>query len=387
MVGAVALAALTAVAACGDESKRSPETGGKSEMPAAVTGVRVAPAAAEQLDLTRELAGNVQSAAVSQVSARIMAQVLSVAVSEGDRVAKGSVLVRLDDRDLQARVRQAESAVRQAESAVRQAEAARTQASAQLELAAATHARYRALLEGKAVTRQEYEHVSAQETMARAGMAQAESAVAQAESAVAQAESGVEEAKTWLAFAVITSPVTGRVTAKRIDPGSMAAPGQPLLTIEEEGRYRLELPVDGSLSGAIAKGTPLGVAVDAAGYEGTVPVTEVAPAADPVSRTFIVRADLPAGARLGSGQYARVRVALGKRTAVIVPESALVRRGQLDGVFVESGGRLAFRIVQAGPAVGGGRREILSGLGAGELIVVEGADRAVDGARRAGGTD
>jgi hypothetical protein len=116
-------------------------------------------------------------------------------------------------------------------------------------------------------------------------------------------------------------------------------------------------------------------------------VTEVVPAADPVSRTFIVRADLPAGARLGSGQYARVRVALGKRTAVIVPESALVRRGQLDGVFVESGGRLAFRIVQAGPAVGTGRREILSGLGAGELIVVEGADRAVDGARRAGGTD
>ena len=386
-VGPLALAALAAVAACGDEAKRGPDTMGRSETPAAAASVRVAPAAAEQLDLTRELAGNIQSAAVSQVSSRIMAQVLSVAVSEGDRVAKGSVLVRLDDRDLQARVRQAESAVLQAESAVLQAEAARTQASAQLELAAATHARYRALLEGKAVTRQEYEHVSAQETMARAGVAQAESAVAQAKSAVAQAASGVEEARTWLAFAVIASPVTGRVTVKRIDPGSMAAPGQPLLTIEEEGRYRLELPVDGSLSGAIAQGTPLAVAVEAAGFEGTVPVTEVVPAADPVSRTFIVRADLPPGARLGSGQYARVRIALGKRTAVVVPESALVRRGQLDGVFVESEGKLAFRIVQAGPAAGAGRREILSGLAAGEAIVVEGVERAIDGARRAGGGD
>jgi multidrug efflux pump subunit AcrA (membrane-fusion protein) len=80
-----------------------------------------------------------------------------------------------------------------------------------------------------------------------------------------------------------------------------------------------------------------------------------------------------------------VRVGLGKRAAVVVPESALVRRGQLDGVFVEAEGKLAFRIVQAGPAAGAGRREILSGLVAGERVVVEGTDRASDGARVAEG--
>jgi RND family efflux transporter MFP subunit len=372
MAAAIGAICLVALAGCGG-GKPEQGPGGKSEAPVVVSGVRVAPVAAEQLGLVRELAGTVQSAAVSQVSSRIMAQVLSVSADEGDRVAKGRVLVTLDDRELQAKVRQAESALRQAE-------AARSQASTQLELAAATHARYRALLEGRAISRQEYENVAGQEAMARAGLAQAEGAVG-------QAASGVEEAKTWLAFAVIPSPVSGRVTSRRIDPGSTAAPGQPLLVVEQEGRYRLELPVDGSLAGVIGTGTPLAVTVDAAGYGGTVPVTEVVPAADPASRTFIVRADLPADARFGSGQYARVGVALGKRPAIVVPEGALVRRGQLDGVFVESAGTLAFRIVQAGRAAAPGRREILSGLADGERVVVDGVERAVDGARVAGGAE
>jgi len=330
----VCAACLVGLTGCGGEKKQETEKPGTT--PTVITGVRLAPVAAEELDLVRDLAGSVQSAAVSQVSSRIMAQVLSVSVNEGDRVARGQVLLTLDDRELQAKVRQAESALRQAE-------AARNQASAQLELASATHGRYRALLEGRAISRQEYEHVAAQETVASA-------AVAQAEGAVSQATSAVEEARTWLAFTVIAAPVSGRVTAKRIDPGSMAAPGQSLLAMEQEGRYRLDLPVDGTLSATIVKGTPLTVAVEAAGYEGTVPVTEVVSAADPVSRTFTVRADLPSNPRFGSGQYARVRVALGKRTAIAVPEGALVKRGQLDGVFVAGDGRLAFRLVQAGMA-------------------------------------
>ncbi|HEY5998207.1 MAG TPA: efflux RND transporter periplasmic adaptor subunit [bacterium] len=377
---AVGAACVVLLAGCGgkrDEGAKAPQA------PVKVAGLRTAPVAAEELDVVRELAGSVQSSAVSQVAARVMAQVVSVSVDEGDRVSRGQTLVVLDDRELQAKVQQAESARRQAEAGRQQAEAARAQAQAQLGLAAATHARYQALLQSRAVSRQEYEQVAAQESVARAAVAQAEAAIAQAEGAVAQAASAGEEARTWLAFTVITAPVSGRVTAKRIDPGSMAAPGQPLLAIEAEGRYRLELPVDGSLSGTIGKGTPLAVGVDAAGYAGTVPVTEVVPAADPVSRTFLVRASLPADPRFGSGQYARVRVALGTRTAIVVPESAVVHRGQLDGVYVAGNGSLGFRIVQSGPAAGAGRREILSGLAAGERIVVEGAERAADGVQLA----
>jgi RND family efflux transporter MFP subunit len=290
-------------------------------------------------------------------------------------------------------MRQAEAGLQQAAAGRRQAEAGLHQAESQRELATATHERYKALLEGRAVSRQEYEQVAAQERTAQGAVAQAEGAVAQAggavaqaESAVAQAASAVEEARTWLAFAEVHAPVAGRVIARKIDAGSMATPGAPLFVIEQEGNLRLELPVDSALSGSVARGTPLSVSVEAAGFTGTVAVTDVVAAGDPVSRTFLVKADLPLSPGLRSGQYARVTLELGTRNTVTVPEGALVRRGQLDGVFVvEVGDRLAYRIVQAGRETAPGRREILSGLSAGERIAVGGVERARDGARVSSG--
>jgi HlyD family secretion protein len=364
-----------------------------------LAGVTTAVVSIEAAPTVRELAGSVQAAVVSQVSARVMAQAVSVPVSEGDRVEKGELLVRLDDRELRAKLLQAEAGLRLAEAGLqqavagrRQAEAGLHQAEAQRDLASATHERYRALLEGRAVSRQEYEQVAAQERMAHGAVAQAEGAVAQAggsvaqaESAMAQAASAVEEARTWLAFTEVRAPGAGRVIARRIDAGSMANPGAPLFVIEQEGRLRLELPVDGALSASVAKGTLLAVNVEAAGFTGSVPVTDVVSAADPVSRTFLVKADLPAHPGLRSGQFARVTIGLGSRQAVTIPEAALVRRGQLDGVFVlETGDRLAYRIVQAGRETSPGRREILSGLSAGERIAVGGVERATDGARVTG---
>jgi RND family efflux transporter MFP subunit len=364
-------AAIVALAAgCGE--KKTEHVGGVARTePAAVTGVQVAAVVPEQVPLVRELAGSVRAASVSQVSARIMAQALSVPVAEGDAVSQGQLLATLDVRELQAKARQAEGGQRQAEAGLKQAQAQR-------DLAAATHARFRALLAGKAVSRQEYEQVAAQEAVAQA-------VVAQAESAVAQAESAVEEARTWLGFAELRAPAAGRVVTRRIDPGSMASPGAPLFTIEQEGRLRVELPADVALSGAVGKGTRLNVSVDAAGFAGEVAVTEVVAAADPVTRTFLVKADLPAHPGLRSGQFARVTLAVGTRAAVTVPEAALVRRGQLDGVFVlEAGERLSYRIVQLGRESAPGRREVLAGLAAGEQIVVGGIERARDGARVAG---
>jgi multidrug efflux pump subunit AcrA (membrane-fusion protein) len=392
------VAVLTMLVGCGSRkdahapAKQAAET-------AVVSGVQLAAVATEEVPLVRELAGSVQAAIVSQVSARIMAQALAVLAAEGDVVKKGQVLARLDDRDLRAKLQQAEAGKRQAEAGLqqavagrRQAQSGRQQAEAHLELAKATLERFAALLAGHAVSKQEYEQVVAQERVARGAVAQAEGAVAQAEgavvqaeSAVAQAASAVEEARTWLAFAEVTAPATGRVIARRIEAGSMAAPGAPLFVIEQEGRLRLELAIDSSLSGSVAPGTPLTVEVAAAGFAGTVPVTDVVAANDPVSRTFLVKADLPASPGLHSGQYARVTLPLGTRPAVVVPESALVRRGQLDGVFViEAGDRLGYRIVQTGREAAPGRREVLAGLSSGERIVVGGVERASDGARVAG---
>lgn len=396
MAGVVVLALL---AGCGDKKSEHAATSREAEPPA-VSGVVVAAVATESVPLVRELAGSVEAAVVSQVSARIMGQALAVLAAEGDTVKKGQLLARLDDRELRAKVLQSEAGARQAQAGLQQAQAGRRQAEsglhqaeAQRELATATHERFTALLAGRAVTRQEYEQVAAQERVARGAAAQAEGAVAQAdgavaqaESAVAQAASAVDEARTWLAFAEVHAPAAGRVIARRIEAGSMATPGAPLFVIEQEGKLRVALPIDSALSGSVAPGTPLAIDVAAAGFTGTVPVADVVAANDPVSRTFLVKADLPAHPGLRSGQYARVTLALGTRDAVTVPETAIVRRGQLDGVFVVDGGeRLAYRIVQAGRETAPGRREILAGLSPGERIVVGGAERARDGARVASG--
>jgi len=390
-----AAAVVVALSGCGGKKPDHVPTS-REAAPVLVSGMQFAAVATEAVPVVRELAGSVQAASVSQVSARIMAQAITVLAAEGDVVKKGQPLLTLDDRELRAKVLQAEAGKRQAEAGLqqaaagrRQAEAGLLQAEAQRDLAVATHERFRALLDGRAVSRQEYEQVAAQERMARGAVAQAEGAIAQAggamaqaESAVAQAASAVEEARTWLAFAEVHAPAAGRVIARRIDAGSMAAPGAPLFVIEHEGHLRLELPVDSALSGSVARGTTLVVTVEAAGFTGTVPVTEVVAAGDPVSRTFLVKADLPVSAGLRSGQYARVSLALGNRSALTVPAAALVRRGELDGVFVvENGDRLAYRIVQAGRETGAGRREILAGLSAGETIAVSGVERASDGAR------
>ncbi|MHB8835466.1 MAG: efflux RND transporter periplasmic adaptor subunit [Candidatus Methylomirabilia bacterium] len=393
--GLAGAAMLTLLAGCGSKKAEHAAATPPAE-PAAVSGMQFAAVASEAVPQVRELAGSVQAAVVSQVSARIMGQALTVPVAEGDVVKKDQLLASLDDRELRAKVLQAEAGKRQAEAGLqqaaagrRQAEAGLQQAEAQRELATATHERFRALLEGRAVSRQEYEQVAAQERMARGAVAQAEgavaqagAAVAQAESAVAQAASAVEEARTWLAFAEVHAPAAGRVIARRIDAGSMATPGAPLFVIEQEGHLRLELPVDSALSGSVTRGTPLTVSVEAAGFAGTVPVTDVVAAGDPVSRTFLVKADLPLSPGLRSGQYARVTLGLGTRDAITIPAAALVRRGQLDGVFVvETGDRLAYRIVQVGRETSPGRREILSGLSTGERIAVGGVERASDGAR------
>jgi len=338
-----------------ERAHRAARTG---DEPVPASRIRVAPVVEEEIPLVREFAGTVRARTVSRISARVMAQVLEVTRREGDLVKEGELLVRLDDRELKARVRQAESALGQARS--------------RFDLATRTRARYEKLREEKAVSPQEYDTVVAQERTAR--------------QAVSQAESAVAEARAFLDFAEIRSPVSGLLVERRIDPGSMAVPGMPLLLVEPRGEYRVEAAVDMSVVQHLEVGSPLEVAVDAASLRLTVPVAEIVPQVDSGSRTVRVKADLPDRGREGmlrSGQYARVRVRIGSSRAVVVPESALVERGQLDGVFVvrPGTGRLRFRIVRVGRRLDDGRRVVVAGLSPSERIVVEGASLAADGVR------
>jgi RND family efflux transporter MFP subunit len=110
--------------------------------------------------------------------------------------------------------------------------------------------------------------------------------------------------------------------------------------------------------------------------EGTV--SEIAPTADPGSRTFLVKLDLPARGGLRAGQFGRVAMPVGQATALRVPASAVVVRGQMEIVFVVADGRAQLRLVKTGKPIGA-EVEIISGLSAGEKIVADGVAGLVDG--------
>lgn len=168
------------------------------------------------------------------------------------------------------------------------------------------------------------------------------------------------------------------MVAKPAEVGIVAAPGVALVTLEEE-RYRLEAAVPESAIGRIRIGQGAAVQIDALDRERDGVVVEVVPAADPATRTVLVKVELPAAPRLRSGLCGRARFAVGERTVLTVPRAALVERGQLQGVFVVDPARRArLRLVKTGRALGE-RVEILSGLGDGERVVVEGLPGLADG--------
>jgi RND family efflux transporter MFP subunit len=199
-----------------------------------------------------------------------------------------------------------------------------------------------------------------------------------------QAKADIAGAQVAVGYSRVTSPLSGVVASKPAEVGTLAAPGVPLVMVEDDGRYRLEASVEESRIGHIHPGDRAAVRIDALGdgeLEGRV--EEVAPVADPATRTYLVKIGLPApkAGRLRSGLFGRALFRTGERQALLVPQRAVVEQGQLSGVFaVETGNVARLRLVRVGKREGD-RVEVLSGLTAGERIVVEGREMVADGVR------
>jgi RND family efflux transporter MFP subunit len=315
-----------------------------------------------------EAVGTVRATQTSQVSSQAMGNIVEIRAHEGDRVQSGQVLAIIDDA-------QPRSADDQATAAVTAAEKEVSAADSDLALAGATLKRYQQLFEKKSVSPQEFDEIKAryQSAEARRDMARAGQAAANA---------ALTQARTSLGYTRIRAPFAGVVTEKKADAGMLASPGMPLFTIEDTRNYRLEATVDESDIRLIDVGQVAPVTIDA--LENTQlsgKVVQIVPAADPASRSFLVKVELPADAHLRSGLFGRARFARGERPALLIPRTSVVERGQLQGVYVLDANQIAgLRYVTLGKSAGE-QVEVLSGLQDGDKLVAAPGDRELGGKR------
>ncbi len=385
------------VSSCGKKEEKAPEK------VVAVTGVKVETVKASTQEDFYEAAATVRSKTTSVLSSRIMGYILAIHVREGDRVQAGQLLMEIENREAAAQLRKAQAVLREAQEMLRETErliqaneSAKTAAEAEQSLAASTFNRYQALLERKSVSQQEFDEVQARyrgktaevdrtQEMLRSIQAKRDQVLAR----IDQAKAEISQAQVHVDYGRIQSPIRGIVTQKQAEVGGLAAPGALLLTLEDDARYRLEATVEESKLGKIRLGDSVRVIIDALGdQEWTGRVGEVQPTADPASRSSLVKIDLPEGLIkkapgriLRSGLYGKARFAVGKKEIITIPHKAIFQRGQLLQVFAVDSSQMArLRLIKTGK-IYGERIEVLSGLGEGEKIIVEGVERVNDGNR------
>ncbi|MEW6219193.1 MAG: efflux RND transporter periplasmic adaptor subunit [Thermodesulfobacteriota bacterium] len=351
------------LAACGPHPEASPPVRRPQ-----VTGVTVATLVPAPLPRHAQVTGTVQAPRTVTVASQILATVVALATDEGQTVRAGQTLIRLDDRQLAAALREAEAAV----AAARQ-EGLTAQRS--LELAELTHDRYARLATQGAVA------IQALDELATA-RSKADLERQRAAAALTQAEAHLAGLTVQLGHTVITAPETGVVTRRFTSTGSLATPGSPLLVIEPASGLEVEAAAGELLLPRLAPGSPVEVQLPALALTIPTTVAAVVPAVDPASRTFRLRIPVAAPGVV-SGLFAVVRIPLGEKPALLVPQAAVAHRGALTGVFaVDDHGLVSFRLVRLGEAAGD-QVEILSGLAAGERIITAGLEKAQDGGQLA----
>ncbi len=332
LVFLAAVIAALALSSCGHKRESSKEN--STSLPGAQ--VRVQAVENKSRPVTEEVVGTVRAKLHATLEAKLSGRIDKLPVVLGQRVKAGELLARLDAAEINARLEQAEASLEQAERDWK---------------------RISALFEQQAVTRAEYDTAQSRNRLAKGAAA---------------------EAKAMMSYVEVVAPFDGVVTKKWADVGDLAAPGKPLISIEDPSALQLEADVPQAIAFHIQRDARLAVRVDGVSAELTGTVSEIAPAADSVSRTFRVKVDLSKQPGLSSGQFARLLVPVGESNSLRVPITAVVQRGQLEIVFVVANQHAQLHLVKTGKRVGD-EMEILSGLQAGDAVVTDGAAQLTDG--------
>jgi RND family efflux transporter MFP subunit len=288
--------------------------------------------------------GELQAQNTVEVATRMMGHVREVLVRDGEVVEAGQCLVRIDDTDVLAQLRQAQ--------------AARAEAQAVLDNAETNLARFERLFAENSVSRAQLDDVRTGRDRARAGLQRAEAMMA--------------EIEVHLGYLRVQAPTAGTVARRLVDPGDMANPGMPLIILEQSNIMKVRAGLSERDVDLVNVGGEVRVKVTSLDQiVHTVPVARIIPAVNPMSRTFDLEAYLPnEDGRLRSGMFARVEVPVGTREAILVPTEALHRRGQLTGVWLVNETETAhLRWIRTGRELGD-EVEVVSGLQGGETLVL-----------------
>jgi len=203
---------------------------------------------------------------------------------------------------------------------------------------------------------------------ARAMLEHAKEAVLAARTGIRQAEQGITQAEIILGYAIIRAPASGVIIDRKADPGDLAVPGKPLLTLQTSGSLRLEASIREEMISRIRKGGTYNVNIETIGRIIPSVVEEIVPYADPDTRTFLVKTTLPRVPGLYPGMFGRLQVPLEEKEVVLIPKAALRIIGQLELVNIQDKeGRWKTIYIKTGK-VYKDKIEVLSGLAGNETL-------------------
>jgi RND family efflux transporter MFP subunit len=306
------------------------------------------------------LDGTLQAVKQSTLSAQASGRIAQLNVKAGDQIRAGQVLAVIDDRVTQAGVAQAQAGVAQAEAQLHNAEA----------------------------QVQRTRDLRAQGFISQAALDTAEAQFRAAQAGAAQARAGATQSSLAQGFTRLTAPYDGYVLSTHAQAGDLAAPGVPVLTVYAPQPLRAVVHVPASRAALAQDAKRIEVQLPNGQWVAPASRTRL-PAADPVSQTIEWRLDLSAqdAAQQVPGQQVQVRFVAGEEQRLVLPASAVLRRGELTAVYVVApeGSKAGFvlRAVRLGTNHGDAGLEVIAGVKAGDRVALDPVRAGLAGAQAA----
>jgi RND family efflux transporter MFP subunit len=345
-----ALVSLGLLSGCNEEHSAASKEQSQAAKPQVIEA-HVATVSLGSVPETVVVPGSVVPDQQAKIASRLMGYIKEIKVKVGQKVKAGDLLFTIDPTDIKAQIARAESAYQQALAALNDAKL--------------DYDRFTKLYKEDSVSKQQYDKIRLQYSVAQQN--------------VAAARSALEQAKAQLKYANVKAPFDGVVVQKLAVAGDLAAPGHPILVLENLSSLSVQTQVSNDLYAYLRLGDKALVEIEGMDKPVIGTIYTLVSAADPKTRTHTVKLSLENVRNVNSGTFARVTFNKGNRQAILIPQSAVVNRSGILGVFVlDDENHAQFRMVRTGMAVGP-LVEVQAGLSLGEKIVVDNNQSLLNG--------